>query len=60
MQKNKKLYSFRVFKDELKRFKTIAVKKRTTASNLLRELMRAEIAQAEASIKPALQIAPEK
>jgi hypothetical protein len=60
MKKNKKLYSFRVFKDELKRFKAIAVKKRTTASELLRGLMRAEIAQAEASIKPALQIAPEK
>jgi hypothetical protein len=44
MEKKKKLYSFRPFHDELKKFKAIAVKKRTTASNLLRELMRAEIA----------------
>lgn len=60
MEKNKTLYAFRTFKDELKRFKAIAAKKRTTASELLRVLMRNEIALAEVSIKPALQIAPEK
>jgi hypothetical protein len=51
MEKNKKLYTFRVFKDELKKFKAIAVKKRTTASELLRGLMRAEIALGKADTK---------
>lgn len=61
MKANKKLYAFRVFKDELRKFKVIAAKKRTTASNLLRELMRAEIAQQTAGTKTqAPEIAQEK